>query len=216
MKKIIFITLVAAFALSACSKEESMGVSTITTFPSIELNGDEAITILVGGTYTELGVTAMEGETVIPASGVITDGSVDNSVPGVYTISYTASNKDGFKVSARRYVGVITPAAAALNISGKYKRNAGALGVATIVKTTYPGLYINDNPGGIAMTGTNQIYIYMFQTEPTVVSCPSQSTVAGEFACTGGIYDATGAAPLYKWVTINGGYGTAVRTFIKQ
>ena len=56
----------------------------------------------------------------------------------------------------------------------------------------------------------------MFQTDAKVVTVPSQESVAGEFACTGGVYDATGASPLFKWVCVNAGYGTAVRTFIKQ
>lgn len=215
MKKIIFLVLVIAFTLSSC-EEASLGVSTITTFPTIELKGDKALTIPVGGTYVESGVVAKEGETDITSS-VVTEGTVNASTPGVYTITYTATNKDGYKISKRRHIGVISPAAAAMDISGKYKRSAGAQGIATIVKTSYAGLYINDNPGGIAINpGVNEVFIYMFHTEPTVVSAPSQDSSVGDFACTGGVYDATGAKPLYKWVCINAGYGTAVRTFNKQ
>jgi len=155
----------------------------------------------------------MEGETDITANVKVT-GTVNSSIPGVYTITYTATNKDGFSKSKRRYVGVITPEAAAMDISGKYRRNAGAFGIATITKTEFPGLYINDNPGGIAIVpGVNEIYIYMFHTEPGVVSAPPQETVVGEFACINGVYD--NVNKLYKWVCINPGYGTAVRTFIK-
>lgn len=216
MKKIIFFALALSLFLSSCGDKESMGVSTITTYPTIELKGDEALTIPVGGTYVESGVIAMEGETDI-SSSVVTEGVVNSAVPGVYTIKYTAVNKDGFTVSKRRHIGVITPDAAAMDISGKYKRNAGALGTATIVKSSYAGLYINNNPGGIAIIpGSNEIYIFMFHTSPTVVSAPSQDTSVGDFACKDGVYDATGAVPLYKWVCVNAGYGTALRTFIKQ
>jgi len=217
MKKIIIFSIfVLALTLSACEDEASKGVSTITTYPTIELKGAEALTIPVGGTYVESGVIAKEGETDITSS-VTTEGTVNSTKAGVYTIKYTAVNKDGFTVSIRRYIGVISPAAAAMDISGKYKRNAGAKGIATIVKTSYAGLYINDNPGGIAIIpGSNEIFIYMFHTEPTVVSAPSQDTSVGDFACTGGVYDASGASPLYNWVCVNSGYGTAVRTFIKQ
>jgi hypothetical protein len=216
MKKIFLITFIAAFALSSCEKD-TLGVSTITTYPTIELKGDVAQTILVGGTYTESGYIAKEGETDI-TSGVKVEGTVDPTKAGVYTLKYTAINKDGFTLTVRRYVGVITPAAAAMDISGKYKRNAGAGGIATVVKyKTYAGLYINDNPGGIAIiTGTNEVFVYMFQTDATKVTVPAQDSSVGEFACTGGVYDASGAKPLYKWTCINSGYGTTVRTFNKQ
>lgn len=216
MKKIILFTFALSLFFSSCDEKESMGVSTITTYPTIELKGDAALTIPVGGTYVESGVIAKEGETDI-SSSVVTEGTVNSAVTGVYTIKYTAVNKDGFTVSKRRHIGVISPDAAVMDISGKYKRNAGAQGTATIVKSNYAGLYINNNPGGIAIIpGSNEVYIYMFHTTPTVVSAPSQDTSVGDFACINGIYDATGAKPLYKWVCINAGYGTALRTFIKQ
>jgi hypothetical protein len=216
MKKIFLITFIAAFALSSCEKD-TLGVSTITTYPTIELKGDVAQTILVGGNYTESGFTAKEGETDI-TSGVKVEGTVDPTKAGVYTIKYTAINKDGFTLTTRRYVGVITPAAAAMDISGRYQRNGGAAGFATVVKyKNYAGLYVNDNPGGIAIvTGTNEVFVYMFQPDVTKVTVPAQDSSVGEFACTGGVYDATGASPLYKWVCVNSTYGTAVRTFVKK
>ena len=214
MKKIFLITFIAAFALSSCNKD-SLGVSTVTTYPTIVLKGEIAQSFPIGGTYIESGFLAMEGSTDITASVKI-DGTVNSAKAGVYTIKYTATNKDGFTLTARRYIGVITPAAAAMDISGKYMRNAGASGIATVVKyKNYPGLYINDNPGGIAIeTGVNEIYIYMFQTDVNVVSAPSQDSSVGDFACTNGVYDS--ANQLYKWVCINSGYGTSARTFIKQ
>jgi len=226
MKKILFISLIAAFILSSC-KEDSLGVSFMVTYPTMTLKGDVALTIPVGGTYTESGCTVKEGD--LDLSSLITvSGTVDPTTPGVYTITYTYKNAgkivptDSLEMTARRYVGVINAAAYAMDISGKYRRNAGALGYVTVSKTAYPGLYINNNPGGATSTGTSagisvdNILIYMFQPTATTVTAPSQDSSAGEFACTGGIYDATGAAPLFKWVCVNAGYGTAVRTFIKQ
>jgi hypothetical protein len=218
MKKIFLISLIAAAFLTSCNKD-SEGVSSVTSYPTVELKGDQALTVLVNGTYTESGVVALEGTKDI-SSSVKMEGSVDVTKTGVYTIKYTATNKDGFTASARRYVGVITPAAAALDISGTYRRNAGAQGFAIVSKTSYPGLYINNNPGGatsdgtIAGTSVDNILIYMFQLDATVISAPSQDSKVGEFACTGGVYDGTNK--LYKWVCVNAGYGTAVRTFIKQ
>lgn len=215
MKKILFLSLGVALLLSSCEKD-SLGVSTVTTYPTIEVLGDQALTIAVGGSYTDAGCVAMEGPENI-TSRVVTTGSVDPSTPGVYTITYTVANKDGFTATNRRYIGVIDAAASAMDISGVYKRNAGAKGLATITKTSYPGLYINNNPGGIAIAAdnSNQINMYMFQWTATKVGAPSQTTVAGEFACVSGTYTA-GSPASYKWTCVNAGYGTAARTFIKQ
>jgi hypothetical protein len=215
MKKIILMTLaLVAFVFTACEKE-SLGVSKITTYPTIELKGDVAMTILVGGTYTEPGFTALEGDKDITSSAVV-KGTVDTNTPGVYTISYTATNSDGFSYTARRYVGVITQEAANMDISGQYQRNAGAYGIATVTKTKYPGLYINNNPGGIVIkTEADNINVYMFHTDVNVVSVPSQDSKVGEFACINGTYDNSGEKPKYSWVCINSGYGTALRIFIK-
>jgi hypothetical protein len=217
MKKIILIALVVAFVLSSCGDESSMGVSTVVTYPTMALKGDVALTIPVGGTYVEKGCVVMEG-TADKSSLIKIQGTVNNAVPGVYTITYVYKNEgkiyksDSLTLKARRYVGVISPAASAMDISGQYKRNAGVFGVATVAKTTYPGLYINNNPGGAAV---DNIFVYMFQPTPTIVTVPSQDSSVSEFACTGGVYDATGASPLFKWVCVNSGYGTAVRTFVK-
>ena len=219
MKKILLLTLIAAFVLSSCNnKEDSMGVSFTVTYPTMKLVGDVALTIPVGGTYVEKGCVVKEGETDLSTLVKVT-GSVNPAVAGVYTITYTYKNagkiypQDSLTLKVRRYIGVITPAAAAMDISGNYQRNAGVFGVATVAKTSYPGLYINNNPGGAAV---DNLFVYMFQTDATVVSVPSQDSPVGEFACTGGVYDASGASPLFKWVCVNAGYGAAVRTFIKQ
>jgi hypothetical protein len=215
MKKIILMTLaLVAFVFTACEKE-SLGVSKITTYPTIELKGDVAMTILVGETYTEPGFTALEGDKDITSSAVV-EGTVDGTTPGVYVISYTATNSDGFSYTARRYVGVITPDAAAMDISGQYQRTAGAFGIATVTKTKYPGLYINNNPGGIVIkTEADNINVYMFHTDVHVVSVPSQDSKVGEFACINGTYNVIEGKPQYSWVCINSGYGEALRIFIK-
>jgi len=217
MKKILLLTLFAAFIFSSC-KEDSMGISYTVTYPTMNLVGDVALTIPVGGTYVEKGCVVKEGETDL-SNLVKVSGTVNPAVSGVYTITYSYKNagkiypKDSLFLKVRRYVGVIAPAAAAMDISGNYMRNAGVFGVATVAKTSYAGLYVNNNPGGAAV---DNLFVYMFHTNATVVSVPSQDSPAGEFACTGGVYDASGASPLFKWVCVNSGYGTSVRTFIKQ
>lgn len=224
MKKIILIAFIAVFVLSSCNKE-SEGVSYVVTYPTLTLKGDAALTIPLGGTYVEKGSVVKEGSS--DYSNLVTvSGSVDPTVKGVYTITYTYKSagkiyaKDSLTLTARRYIGVIDPAVNLLDISGTYRRDAAAKGFAIVKKTAYPGLYINNNPGGATSDGTvtgasvDNILVYMFQTEPTVISAPSQDTSAGEFACINGVYSATTNS--FKWVCINSGYGTAARNFVKQ
>ena len=58
--------------------------------PVITINGDNPATVELGTTYTDAGATAMDdfhGSTSVTASG-----TVDTSVVGSYTITYTATD----------------------------------------------------------------------------------------------------------------------------
>ena len=74
-----------------------------TTSPTITLNGESAITIVEGDGYTELGASASDN--IDGALTVIIAGSVE-SVPGVYIVSYTATDTAGNAVSVDRTVTV--------------------------------------------------------------------------------------------------------------
>jgi hypothetical protein len=207
--KILFLLLSTIGFFSACERElETEGISRITYYPVLTLKGEQWNSIPVGGTFTDAGITAKEGETDIEVSKT---GTVDTSKPGVYTITYTAVNKDGYSASTRRYVGVISPQTAAIDLSGQYKRNAGALGVSTVTKLG-PGFYQTDNVGGVATPGpatTVKFYHY----EGNKLGVPAQLVNGSEFSAE----SATVKVGIeYSWVVINSGYGTALRTFVKQ
>ena len=74
-----------------------------TTRPTISLNGDAAITLIEGDVYSELGATALDsvdGELTVNVTGVV------GSEPGVYTLTYSASDTAGNSVSIERTVTV--------------------------------------------------------------------------------------------------------------
>ncbi|MFH1112112.1 MAG: immunoglobulin-like domain-containing protein [Patescibacteria group bacterium] len=76
-----------------------------TTPPVITLNGAAEVTLTVGGTYTELGATAVD---VVDASvAVLTTGSVNTAVIGDYTITYTATDAANNTATATRIVRVV-------------------------------------------------------------------------------------------------------------
>ncbi|KAA9341043.1 DUF5011 domain-containing protein [Adhaeribacter soli] len=202
----------------SCDKEETDNLSRITTYPIIAVKGEQFTSIPVGGTFKDEGVSATVGGAEIES--VKSGDAVDVNTPGVYIITYTATNPDGFSVSANRYVGVIAPDAEALDLTGNYKRNAGALGVSKVTKLG-PGHYTSDNIGGVAVGGPATT-VHFFHTTGKTLIVPEQENAGGTFAAINASYNfgdpaATPPVPAsYTWTVINAGYGAAPRTFVKQ
>ncbi|MBR1878425.1 MAG: DUF5012 domain-containing protein [Paludibacteraceae bacterium] len=109
-KKILFIAVMALLTVGFASCEkESLGKTQITYYAEIQLEGESQMIIDKGSTYVEPGFTAtMAGKDV--SDQVTVTGDVDTSASGVYTISYSVVNADGFVASASRTVVVLDPA----------------------------------------------------------------------------------------------------------
>ncbi len=202
------LAVIASFALQGCEKDdETANVSFVTTYPVVTMAGEQWIAIPVGGTFTDPGATATVGES---STEVTVSGTVDTNVPGVYVITYTATNPENFSASATRYVGVIAPEAAAIDLSGQYRRTAGALGVSTVTRIA-PGLYETDNVGGVAEPGP-ETTVRFFHYEGTTLAVPEQDVQGSTFSAE----DATVIPGVsYSWSVINAGYGDVLRTFVK-
>ena len=78
-----------------------------TTPPVITIIGSNPATVNLGATYTDAGATAVDA--VDGTVAVTTSGTVDTSVAGTYTITYTATDKSGNKATATRTVNVVNP-----------------------------------------------------------------------------------------------------------
>jgi hypothetical protein len=210
MKKysqIFFIFLSTVF-LTSCEKDDTANVSRVTFFPSIILNGQQWNTVKQGGTWVDPGATAFEGSVEI--TPVVGGDVVDTNVPGVYTITYTALNKDGYAATEYRYVGVIAPDVEGLDMSGRYRRNAAAMGISTVTKIS-DNFYSSDNVGGVAAPGpATTVYFYHYQGNKLGV--PLQLVAGAPFYCTNATVE---LGVKYSWVVINSGYGAALRTFVK-
>jgi hypothetical protein len=178
MKQYLFLLLSGALLLGSCKKdpvntEDQVGQSRVTRFPTFILNGDAYQSIVVGSTFTDAGATAKEGETPLT---VTASGTVDASTVGVYTITYSATNKDGFPGTVTRTVAVL-PAAETpgVNIEGKYQ-NVGSFNyTATMVKLA-PGFYVSDNVWGGSSAAV--ISSYLFSTDGTNILIPENSLSA--------------------------------------
>jgi hypothetical protein len=90
--------------------------TTDTAPPLITLNGSSTVFVPVGGSYTELGATALD---TCPGTSLTVSitGSVDASTLGEYDITYSATTGAGTPGSATRTVNVIDPVLRNLSIS---------------------------------------------------------------------------------------------------
>lgn len=132
MKKIILALILASITFISCDSSDSDNVSKITNYPIIEVQGADPVFVPQGGTYTDPGAIATEGTNVIPTvstfEGVYRGGNTLNTnITDEYKVTYTATNKDGFKGTANRKVIVYKTGDLITSIEGVYtctiKRN---------------------------------------------------------------------------------------------
>ena len=126
-----------------------VGISKIVFFPSVVINGARVVAFTAGGTFTDPGVTAtLNGK----PTTVVTSPTINSSTPaGVYTVTYTATNPQGYTASDWRYVVVVPASAAndatvqANDFSGTYLR--AATGVTSTWTKIAAGVYQVENLG---------------------------------------------------------------------
>ncbi len=212
----IFIPLLFLLVLAGCAKKETfdntaekVGISRVINFPIVSLKGERYVFVAAGEAYTEAGVNAKVGEEDVPFT---TDGAVNTNTPGVYTLTYTAANSDGFTSSVVRTVAVYsTDASAEANdFSGSYARQPN-LSVAVWTKKA-PGVYSVFNPGGAP--GTN-LTVIVFNATGNTIKIPLQQTNDGNQTTSAEEVYTPGNPAAFSWKIVNPGYGTALRNFIK-
>lgn len=217
MKIYIFlIFFVTTLLSSACNKyeiqntDDQVGISKVTHFAILELKGERFTAIPLGAAFNDPGITAREGSTEIPFT---VSGSVDINSVGVYTLVYTAINKDNFPASITRTVAVYsTDASAAGNdLSGTYVRTAN--GVSCTWTRIAPGVYTVVNPGGAPGFTTTVI---VFNPTGLTINIPSQRVDDGSMMTSSDEIYTNGSPAQYVWRILNPVYGTGLRTFVKQ
>lgn len=217
MKKYIAILGLGILGLtfSSCEKEPSfnypdgeVGTSKVTVYATLNLLGAKTVVVVKGAAFADPGVTAVEGTT--PLTPVVT-GTVNVNTVGVYKITYTATNKDGFPASVVRNVIVADTKADAIanDFSGTYRRSTnGALSVWTKVGA---GVYSVVDPGG----ANSSLSVFVLNPTANQVLIPEQLASDGSLTSSANeSYNPVNGE--LKWVIVNPGYGTALRTFVKQ
>ena len=109
MKKFGFIlSLIIASTLlfTGCGPGSGNAGQSSKTDPVITILGDNPISIGVGDEYIDAGATATDNEDGDLTNSIVTANTVDTSVPGDYTVTYTVTDSDGNTVMAVRNVNV--------------------------------------------------------------------------------------------------------------
>lgn len=95
----------AATALTACSGDDTEGLTRITHYATITLQGDAVMTTRKGAPFDDPGCKAVAGGQDI-SSRIVVTGDLDTQTSGKYTLTYTVANDDGFTATATRTVYV--------------------------------------------------------------------------------------------------------------
>lgn len=127
MKKLIII-LTMGIALAGCNTDlATEGLSRVTYFPEFVIEGEDFYLLDEGDSYTEPGITVFEGGEEIPYTTTITGrysgytGTTDiGNDPDVYTVAYSATNKDGFTSNTTRTVVAVNTGDLVTSIEGAY------------------------------------------------------------------------------------------------
>lgn len=219
----IFISAFILSVLISCNKTDfnypagTVGKSKIVYFPAIQINGDKIVAVNEGAGYTDPGATATLNGAAVQYT---TSNTINASTtPGIYVISYTASNPQGFTASDVRIVVVIPSSMVsdavvqANDFSGTYLR--AATGVTSTWTKIGIGTYIVENPGG-AGVGAG-LYVIAENTSGNTITIPEQDSpyYGGQVSSSSESYD-PGPPATYSWIFHATGYGTGLRTFVKQ
>ncbi|MBK0370958.1 BT_2262 family domain-containing protein [Flavobacterium agrisoli] len=153
MKKLLLPIIAMCTILFTSCDSDSSNVSKVTFYPNFEMNGDSEVYLNVGESFDDPGVVATEDGAVIEyttsVSGDLRGGkTLDTNVPDIYTVTYTAVNKDGFKGTTTRKVYVVDNGNLVDNISGLYTSSCTRNGTITPVYQDMKYVMIYKNADG--------------------------------------------------------------------
>lgn len=162
--KIVMTIVMLSIASLSCEEEgDSFGISTVTYFPTFELTDGNRVVITTGSDFTPKAVV-LEGENELTPD---IENGVNNSVPGIYPVIYSAENSDGYSGSATQQVIVYNPAIVPTDVTGNIvdTNNSSRTGVITLVPGTTNIFHCTD----MGFAGTFPLYFQMDGDVMTVI-----------------------------------------------
>lgn len=151
--KILFFAALSSVLMVSCKKKDSADVSRVTNYPTFEVKGDNPMFVEKGTPYNEPGVTATENGSEIDVTTSVVGhyrggNTLDVNTADYYTITYTATNKDGFQGSVTRDVYVAETGDLVNSISGLYTSTVVRNGTAGAAYTNMKYVLVWDNGDG--------------------------------------------------------------------
>lgn len=117
------VILIAGVSFSCKKDKESENISKVTTFVKIDLTGGKVYSHTINTPYSEPGYKATDidqGNKDV-TSQVLVDGEVNPNEAGVYPITYTVKNSDGFTTEEVRQVVVFDNSSVSdVDLAGTY------------------------------------------------------------------------------------------------
>ena len=170
-KQLIFLLSAALLVLATGCEKTSKGHTQIVNYPIITLLGDNPYVIQLGGGYKEPGYTAtLAGEDY--TSHVTIDSNVNPDIPGIYSVSYSASNSDGYSWTLNRDVYVLNPGGVANVYLSNCWNNSGSRNyknIPIVISPISDGVYeIEDLLGGYYFAGVYPGYEPTYNFHATV------------------------------------------------
>ncbi len=153
---LVVAVIVLAMGVFSCENDgDSVGISTITFFPTFELTDGENVVITTGSSFTP-DAKVKEGEKELTPDIV---NPVNNSTPGIYEVVYSAENSDGYAGSKSQQVIVYNPAIVPTDVTGNIADigRPERKGVITLVPGTTNIFHCTD----MAFAGTFPLYFMM-------------------------------------------------------
>lgn len=219
MKKILILLSFSIAIYSCKKKDDNVSQVVVASYPTITLTGDQFYSIKTGGAIPTVSATAYDSVIRESYTPSLDASGIDNTVPGLYVVDVTATNKYGF-IGRRTVFIAVTDVDEAMDLSGVYIRSGNKANVTKIKN----GLYRTDNVGGAA--APSNTVAYFAQLNDTTIDLPVQPTADGDIGVRNGEHpDDYGTLILSPsdtsfYYRLNEGgslYGTtATRVFSKQ
>lgn len=216
IKTTLAFTALLLLLVTGCKKEDQYPSKTVkVTYPAINLKGDQVVILHTGDSYSDAGATLVDDITGASSDIEAIDNPVDPSTPGVYMVTFTAKNANGFETVKQRPV-VVTDIDDSWDLTGVYARTAN--GVEVNVTKIGRGVYIIDNVGGVAASSPQFIFpVYMAQLDDATIEVPAQYIDDGTVLdCVDETLTAQPGDTSFSYIVDNPSFGTSTRTFVKQ
>lgn len=115
----IFIILLTGYSCNIIiDKDTTDEISSVSIKPVVELIGSPIMSLPVGSTYTEEGLNALVGDSIVDYQ--IISGNVNPNAEGFYVVTYKAENQFGWATYAYRSVLVYSGSPYNTDIAGNY------------------------------------------------------------------------------------------------